>query len=1265
MNQFTFFWVKQKLLSLAILCSVFTMLHSNVVFAQDADNYYDTTKWISPDIPRINPGGRLLINARPAQTLGDPTSVNPDIPQSLLCQDLRVVFILDESGSINGPESETVRKGAKALANALLNSGATLQLVEFSSLSHIVDLGGTAVNSTFISNLNDYLGENLGSTSASYNPGGASNTGYNNQTYNPTSGGSNCIGWTNWEDALQDITNIDADLIMFFTDGNPTAYNVVSGGTLCSGQRVLTGADDADALPPAITQANIIKGQGKHMFLVGVGSDLNLSNIQAISGTDAFGPDHNILTADYTTPPFDELASDLTQAVNAICGTVLTIDKSPSSDGVCAGQTVVFTHTLTNTGGDFGFTANNVVVTDVYPNGYSNLVLLAPIPAGANITGGNTVNIPVGDMIAGATLTYQVQATVDAPPGDYNSIVTATAFNADQVSDNAAVASGQAQGEITVATCSANAEVNGESFAVGGPYYQHFTSLLPPNCDSLLTIYVTSGGTVDPPVLSIVNDCSKSIITAKDGQGNLIISGLTWSNGASGNPIEVTSTDAVTATVTDGECTSDASNSVTPAPKSKPAAPQVTVTDNCDGISKLCTDATGNLLWSTTETSPCITVSSAGTYKVTTTVDGCTSDEGSGDANPKLKPATPQVTVTDYCNGTSKLCTDATGNLLWSTTETTSCITVSSAGTYKVTTTVNGCTSDEGSGDANPKSKPATPQVTVTDNCDGTSKLCTDAAGSLLWNTTATTPCITVSSAGTYKVTTTVNGCTSDEGSGNANPKTKPAKPNVTVTNNCDGTSRLCTNAAGSLSWNTGATTSCITVTVAGLYSVTTKVNGCESAPGSCTAAPKNNPTASISCGAQTCAGGVAKFVLTANVTSGASIAWGKSAGADGSFSSTTTSPTTYTPGPLDIKNGVVITLTATLNGCCKSVTKTLTTAPCGPYYTYTQGYCGSTGSACTPLGGLKTSGTALIQYSLDNMDGVLGNSTGQLYLGKSGASFTVKYAEASKLSAIMPGGGTATKLLANYNLSATASYPPLSNGRINNVLLSQTITLAINTKIPGNDLGGFILKSGYLTTQKRNKATCPSTVALHCSQDASAISSLKITTNTTLMGLLNGKTVNDLLNMASAALGGTLPSGVNYSDINNAVDVINKSFDEGRFVLGYYTTAQSCSTLPLARPVITSGVTETPVSELTIAAYPNPFTDRVSFSILSPVSGKATIAVYDMAGRKIATVYSGNVLSGKQQLVECKMPSASASNLIYQLTVGDKKVNGKLVRIK
>ncbi|HEU4902988.1 MAG TPA: T9SS type A sorting domain-containing protein [Flavisolibacter sp.] len=445
----------------------------------------------------------------------------------------------------------------------------------------------------------------------------------------------------------------------------------------------------------------------------------------------------------------------------------------------------------------------------------------------------------------------------------------------------------------------------------------------------------------------------------------------------------------------------------------------------------------------------------------------------------------------------------------------------------------------------------------------------------------------------------------------------------------------------------------------------------CDAATATVTITIEKAPTADFTY-SQSCTGGIAKISLTGTVTNSVSQTW--TTDGDGTFDDASKLNAVYTPGQLDRGKGSVnITLTANVaeGSACAPASKTYTVAvtPCGPYYTYTQGYYGNSGGmACTPTGSKTT--LQLIQQSLDNMSGAPNDQAGTLYLGKAGASFSMTYADASKLILIMPGGGPANKLAGNYSLTSTATYPPLKNGKINNVLLSQTITLALNVAIPGNDLGGLILQDGYLTTITRSSSSCTAPAAT-CPNGI--VSSKKITLNPALMALLNGKTVTDLLNLASAALGGTLPAGVSYSDISNAVDVINNLFDAGRYSLGYFDCAKTCSTLtqPCTVMIVSNrqssdaAEVETVAGKLAVSAYPNPFTDRVRFTIQSPKAGRATLEVYNMLGQKLAVPFEGQLNAGETRNVDYTAPVNHRSSLIYLLRMNGEQISGKLMGTK
>ncbi len=135
-----------------------------------------------------------------------------------------------------------------------------------------------------------------------------------------------------------------------------------------------------------------------------------------------------------------------------------------------------------------------------------------------------------------------------------------------------------------------------------------------------------------------------------------------------------------------------------------PAAPLISAsgpTTFCEGDSVILTSsyATNNA-WSGGETATSITVYDAGFYTVThTDANNCSSPPSAATTViVNAVPAAPIITPsgsTTICEGTSiTLSSSASSGNMWSTMETTQTITVSGAGTFSVSTTENGCTSE-------------------------------------------------------------------------------------------------------------------------------------------------------------------------------------------------------------------------------------------------------------------------------------------------------------------------------------------------------------------------------------------------------------------------------------------------------------------------------------------------------------------------------------------------------------------------------------------
>jgi hypothetical protein len=187
-----------------------------------------------------------------------------------------------------------------------------------------------------------------------------------------------------------------------------------------------------------------------------------------------------------------------------------------------------------------------------------------------------------------------------------------------------------------------------------GTYWIKATTNTTPACSDQKQVVVRVNQTPAAPVLSKVDNCNgTTTITAKDaGNNNISSSELTWSNGATGNPITVNTTTAVTATRTVSGCTSGNSNSITPAPKNTPSAPVLSKVDNCDGTTVITAkDAASNVIsaseltWSNGATTNPITVTTTAPVTATRTVNGCTSgNSNSVTPAPGSAPDAPSVT---------------------------------------------------------------------------------------------------------------------------------------------------------------------------------------------------------------------------------------------------------------------------------------------------------------------------------------------------------------------------------------------------------------------------------------------------------------------------------------------------------------------------------------------------------------------------------------------------------------------------------------------
>ena len=281
----------------------------------------------------------------------------------------------------------------------------------------------------------------------------------------------------------------------------------------------------------------------------------------------------------------------------------------------------------------------------------------------------------------------------------------------------------------------------------------------------------------------------------------------------------------------------------------------------------------------------------------------------------------PTLTVTNdttICSGqnvTLNASPATPASLVWSTGSTASSINVSTAGTYSVTATSNlgSCIATESIivsiETITVGISPSNPSI-----CNGQAVTLTASPSipaNLLWSTSATTASISATVGGNYSVTaTTANGCTA---SANTNVNVGQL-PVLTITNDttiCNGqnvTLQISSDIPASFLWSNGSTSSSITVSTAGTYSVTATATtgGCISTEqvivGVETLTLSLSPSNPNICNGQA-------VTLTANTNITANLLWNTSA--------TTTSISATTAGNYSVT-------ATTANGCTANAATTV-----------------------------------------------------------------------------------------------------------------------------------------------------------------------------------------------------------------------------------------------------------------------------------------------------------------------------------------------------
>ncbi|MFZ6051866.1 T9SS type A sorting domain-containing protein [Halocola ammonii] len=126
----------------------------------------------------------------------------------------------------------------------------------------------------------------------------------------------------------------------------------------------------------------------------------------------------------------------------------------------------------------------------------------------------------------------------------------------------------------------------------------------------------------------------------------------------------------------------------------------------------------------------------------------------------------------------------------------------------------------------------------------------------------------------------------------------------------------------------------------------------------------------------------------------------------------------------------------------------------------------------------------------------------------------------------------------------------------------------------------------------------------------------------------------------------------------NIVVNMIDSRPWDGAIAIGTHANGIFTSTTD---PVPTIGVNESQPFAAKAQAYPNPFTEFINFEYESATAGNTKLEIFDLNGRKVATVTDRNEEAGKHNL-RWSPKDVEKGVYFYKLQVGNSQKSGKVI---
>jgi hypothetical protein len=317
---------------------------------------------------------------------------------------------------------------------------------------------------------------------------------------------------------------------------------------------------------------------------------------------------------------------------------------------------------------------------------------------------------------------------------------------------------------------------------------------------------------------------------------------------------------------------------------------------------------------------------------------------------------------------------------------------------------------------------------------------------------------------------------------------------------------------------------------------------------------------------------------------------------------------------------------------------------PAGNHCTYTQGFYGNQGGNGCSGGSIDGNTMERSQAKMLKAFDIYGYNKvtfGRANIGGTEANdraFTLFKEDVSNknIFKMLPGGGPTLVLGvstggsaygysydgATYSNQSSWSIVPISpsgstKGKIKNSLLAQTMALFFNIN-NGTNLAGFELHDTLYVTG----FDCISGDVIQGAPILQFGLPHEVIEYLAHSGGEYPKTVAGLYKLANDILGGLSTPGLSHSLVVEAVDKINNAFDGCRAMVGSFDLPIGSGLIAIPYYPSSRGVVSTTEDGgLKVNSFPNPYTDKVRFTLSSTVEGNGSLELYNMLGQKVKNI--------------------------------------------